>query len=327
MLDLNNENVKKGALDALGLILDSKKRKIRIKQNEIEASEENDDIPELKMPKNSEIIGRNNEDEDDEIDENDLDDDEDKETAEERQARIDRLKNTVEDPEALENELANIALDNEERKNKIIRASQAAARQVAMSSGRSLQGIQDFSNFTRDLERAMKKQTAVSTKPEDTYSKVNPTYAKSDLLMPGSGYLEKRAVPIINVYWDESGSLRPSDKENGKDALSLLLKLQARKKIKVNNYWFADNVADSPEKAYGCTQAFPEILKHIKETKATNVVIFTDDDFNRQTDFRKIKPIDISGCVWWIWCGAEANKAVPYIKPRNRSNLFEYKMR
>lgn len=322
MLDLNNENIKNGTLDALNTILDSRKRKIRIKQSEIaEMSEDN--IPELKMPKNSEIIS---DDFDGEMGENE-NSEEVQETSEERQARIDRLKNVVEDPDALENELNNISLDNEERENKKIRASKAAAKKALEASGRSMQGIQDFSAFSRDLTHAMNKQTAVNTKPEDTYSKVNPTYAKSDLLMPGSGYLEKRAIPIINVYWDESGSLSSGDVQKGREALQYLLKLQNRKKIKVKNYWFSDNVANSPEGTYGATRAFPEILKHIEETKATNVIIFTDDDFNSQTNFKKIKPINIHGCVWWIWCGSVADRAVPYIKTRLRSNVFEYRMR
>lgn len=323
MLDLNNENIKNGTLDALNIILDSRKRKIRIKQSEIDDMSE-DNIPELKMPKNSEIIS---DDFDGEMGENENSEEEVQETSEERQARIDRLKNVVEDPEALENELNNISLDNEERENKKIRASKEAARKALEASGRSMQGIQDFSIFSRDLEHAMKKQTAVNTKPEDTYSKVNPTYAKSDLLMPGSGYLEKRAIPIINVYWDESGSLSSGDVQRGREALKYLLKLQNRKKIKVKNYWFSDNVANSPEGTYGATRAFPEILKHIEETKATNVIIFTDNDFNSQTNFKKIKPVTISGCVWWIWCGSTADRAVPYIKTRLRSNVFEYKMR
>lgn len=326
MLDLNNENTRKGALDALSMILDSRKRKIKVKQKDTDDEQGDDGIPELKLPKNSEII-TNGAESDGENNDDELDDAEEQETAEERQARIDRLNNTVEDQEALETELANIALDNEERENKKVRASQAAARKAAMASGRSLNGIQDFSVFVRDLDHAMKKQTTLTTKPEDTYAKMNPTYAHTDLLMPGSGYKEKRTIPIINVYWDESGSLYQSDKEKGRDALSLLLRLQARKKIKVKNYWFADNVADSPEGTRGATGAFPEILKHIKETKATNVIIFTDSDFNRQTNFSKIAPIDISGCVWWIWCGSAADKAVPYIKPRTRGNVFEYRMR
>lgn len=323
MLDLNDKNIKNGTLDALNTILDSRKRKIRIKQSEIDEKSD-DNIPELKMPKNSEVIS---DEFDGEMGENESSEDDVKETPEERQARIDRLKNVVEDPEALENELTNISLDNEERKNKKIRASQEAARKALEASGRSMQGIQDFSIFSRDLEHAMKKQTAVSTKPEDTYSRVNPTYAKSDLLMPGSGYLDKRSIPIINVYWDKSGSLSSGDVQRGKEALKYLLKLQSRKKIKVKNYWFSDNVANSPEGAYGATGAFPEILKHIEETKATNVIIFTDSDFNSQTNFKKIKPISIHGCVWWIWCGSIADRAVPYIKTRLRSNVFEYKMR
>lgn len=319
MLDLSNEMSKKGVLDALNTILDSRKRKIQVSSD---SDDQHKDVPQLKLPKNSEIISKD----DPTIDEPTSQDPNQGQTS--RQARIDKLTNLVKDPKALENELINIQFDNEERENKRIRASQEAARKALEASGRSMQGIQDFSVFSRDLEQAMKRQTAVNTKPEDTYSKVNPTYAKSDLLMPGSGYLEKRAVPVINVYWDKSGSLTSEDKDRGLDALSYLLQLQSRKKLKVKNYWFANSVVDSAEKSCGNgTHAFPKILKHIEETRADNVIIFTDKDFNNQTDFSSLEPITIRGCVWWIWCGSIADQAVPYIKTRLRSNVFEYQMR
>lgn len=319
MLDLTNDMSKKGVLDALNTILDSRKRKIRVSSD---PDDQPKDVPQLKLPKNSEIISKN----DPNIDDPTSQDPNQDQTS--RQAKIDKLNNLIKDPKAIEKELINIQFDNEERENQRVRASQEAARKALEASGRSMQGIQDFSVFSRDLEQAMKRQTAVNTKPEDTYSKVNPTYAKSDLLMPGSGYLERRAVPIINVYWDKSGSLTSNDKKRGLDALSYLLQLQSRKKLKVKNYWFANRVVDAADKSCGGgTRAFPEILKHIEETRADNVIIFTDDDFNDQTDFSTLSPITIHGCVWWIWCGSVADKAVPYIKTRLRSNVFEYQMR
>lgn len=323
MLDLKNENVKKGAVDALNIILISRKRKIRVNTAQ-DDNQKKDDIPELKLPKNSEVISEDN---DGEMGENEPKDDNERESDEERQGRIDRLNRLANNAEEIENELANIALDKNEREEKIARASKEAARKAAEKSGRSINGIQDFSQFERDLSRAMKKQTTETSKPEDTYSKVNPTYAKSDLLMPGRGYAERRTIPIINVYWDESGSLRPNEIKQGRNALSKLLKLEQRKKIKVKNYWFADNVVNSPEDAYGGTGAFPSILEHIQATKATNVIIFTDSDFNYQTKFNSISPIKINGCVWWIWAGGIADRAVPYIKPRLKSNVFEYRLR
>ena len=325
MLDLQNEDIKQGALDALNIILDSKHRKIRINAS---AGDNDHNGEKLQMPKNSEIVG---DDFDGEMGEDetfkDPEDSQRRETEDERQARIDRLNKTVDDPEELELELANIALDKEERENKKVRASKANARKAASGVGSGGGKIKGFSEFKRDLKFAMNKQVTVSKKPEDTYSRINPTYAHTDLLMPGSGYVEKRNVPLINVYWDESGSLTSTDIENGREALSYLLKLEKEKKIKVENYWFGSNVTDSPEKVSGGTRAFPLILKHIKDTRANNVIIFTDNDFDDQTVFSEISPINISGCIWWIWCGRPAKKAAQYIVPRIKSNKFEYKMR
>lgn len=324
MLDLTIDIIKKGAVDALKIILDSRKRKIRIHQNENGKDNENPDVA-LRMPKNSEIVNDNDGELGDQqnIDKNEVDN----ETAEEREERIQKVKSDFEDPETLENDLIKIGIDRQNKELEKVKATQAAARKAAAAAGRAVT-IQDFSRFKRDLSRAMSLQTSLSSKPEDTYSRFNPTYANTDFLMPGSGYIEKRNIPIINVYWDVSGSLSSEDVKTGNEALKQLLSLQQQKKIKVNNYWFGDHVVDSPDKwAGGSTEAFPEILEHIVATRATNVIIFTDDDFDSQTIFREISPIQISGCVYWIWCGSIAKRAVPYIRPRNKSNVYEYRLR
>ena len=55
MLDLTNDMSKKGALDALNTILDSRKRKIQVSSDQTTSHE---DVPQLKLPKN--LISRFN---------------------------------------------------------------------------------------------------------------------------------------------------------------------------------------------------------------------------------------------------------------------------
>ena len=73
----------------------------------------------------------------------------------------------------------------------------------------------------------------------------------------------------------------------------------------------------------GGTRGFPEILKHIEATKAKNVIIITDDDFDSQTDWRHCPTINIPGVIWWFWDNHQrAVKAISHINAR--SGMFQY---
>jgi len=222
-LDLTDPLVKKGALDALNIILASRKKPIEVTPGDAaEASEGG-----MKMPKNSKIMSH--EDEDGQGD---------GETPEERQARIDRIN----DPSEVEQDIDEIRQDTEIRKGNAARARKKEIDKIAAQNT-----MLDFRDFSVDLFKAVKSQITTAKQPEDTYSKPNATYAGSGYLMPGQDYPDKRSIPTINIYFDQSGSWGAGDIQKGIDALASIRQFEIRKKVKVNLYFFADHLHTTPK--------------------------------------------------------------------------------
>ena len=377
MIDLTDSESKQGALDALRVLLASKIAPLRVEGEESE----------LKMPKNSQQIEddvddeEENEDEtntqDDNSDENnsdkdkpttgqdgdddDLDDedgdesdnskdhkdpsddlkqpgqpqkdgededgDEDKpepgedpldrakaskETKEEKAARIrDELLNDAEEI------LADIKKDTETRK---IKAAQKAKRDELARLKKAAQEKKDntilnIADFEKDLIKSIKDQLKMARNAEDTFQKPNATYAGTKYVMPAQKIFEKKLKPVINIYFDVSGSIGDEALNRAIRALSQLDLLVKKKLVEFKIYYFADNVTPNREEAEGCTEAFPVILEHLKATRANNAIIITDDDFDSQSDWTKCSPVTLKGCIWWMWHGNEiAVEARKYIK-------------
>lgn len=110
--------------------------------------------------------------------------------------------------------------------------------------------------------------------------------------------VEKRDKVIIHVYFDCSGSIPEAGLDKAVEALAELDKFRKQGLCDFKVYYFADNVTDDRSKVSGATHAFPEILNNLRQTKAQNAIIITDDDFDGQTDFSAISQLELKGCVW-----------------------------
>lgn len=227
MIDLKNSQSKQGALEALALLAAAKERPLRIKRSKSDQRAKED--TQLKMPKNVEIIDVDQEEQQENEREGKAN-----ETETERQTRIQKIKDDANDVQAIEQDLRDIKNDIENKNAEGVRANKAAADKFMAE--RNTSNIRDFRDFEFDLYRAIKSQIADARTPEDSYNRLDPTYANSDLLMPGQVYLDKKEIPLINVYFDLSGSLTFWDIEKGKDAISILEGLQRKKKLKYNLY-------------------------------------------------------------------------------------------
>jgi len=354
MIDLTDDDSKQGALDALRVLLASKIAPLRIDGEEKELKmpknvqqieddvdddelddEENnqnnkdnngdegsdqkptttgsDDEDQLQMPK-----GTPQSDEDEKKGDGELDPLErakaadDAETKEEKAARIrDELLNDAEEI------LADIKKDTEMRK---VKAAQKAKKDELAKIKKAAQEKKDntiinIAEFETDLVKAIKDQIKMAKNAEDTFQKPNATYAGTKYVMPGQKILEKRLKPVINVYFDVSGSISDSALDRAVRALSQLDLLVKKKLVDFKIYYFADNVTPNREEAYGATRAFPVILQHLKSTRANNAIIITDSDFDRQTDWTECSLVTLKGCIWWMWHGRSiATEARKYIK-------------
>ena len=268
MIDLSNPEAKKGALAALDILRRSKIAPLRIKSDQDGGKGTGS---KLNMPSNVEEIP------------DDLTDDELKEIDPEGEhslKRVDKAKADLEDDR--EEILDQIKKDTENRRDDVARANAREMEKIKKEAQKK-GTVTNISSFGTDLQHAIKNQIRMAKKPEDTYLKPNATYAGSRYIMPGQKILEKREKATINVYFDVSGSVDEAALELAKATLAKLDIYVKKDLVKYNIYYFAERVNANRSNCGGGTTAFPFILEHIKETKARNVIIITDDDFDSQT--------------------------------------------
>jgi hypothetical protein len=235
-IDLTNHDSLKGAVDALKTILRSRKKPIEVQPGQ----SGNNQGPQLQLPKNVKIKPtkqqqdstdsedpqkpqqsedpqtpqnpQNQQKPEEKKDQNDqkpsteptdpLDElDDEEESEEERQARIDRINDTSE----IEQDIEDIKQDTELRNGEILRAKKKSLDDlVKQASGGG--SLKDFSSFSADLFKAISTQVKKAKYKDDTYRRPNASYAGTDYLMPGKDYLDKKSIPVIAVYFDQSGS-------------------------------------------------------------------------------------------------------------------------
>jgi hypothetical protein len=244
-IDLTNSESLRGAVDALKTILKSRKRPLVVTQNSngggggaqlqlpknVKIKPTNSDSQDSQKPtepqqsqnSNSSQGSQNamkadqpkdttsgaegaksNNDNQNPIDEKDpLDELDDSESTEERQARLDRIQKSLEDDE-IQKDIEEIRQDTALRNSEILRAKKDALDQLTKQiNGKELQ---PFSSFSVDLFKAINSQIKKAKHKEDTYRRPNPSYAGTDYLMPGKDYPDKKEIPVIAVYFDQSGS-------------------------------------------------------------------------------------------------------------------------
>lgn len=315
MINLNDAGAKKGALDALSLLLASRQGPIRVKQGEDRPKQ---DLP---MPKNVQIQDVTPEDPP-----------EQPEGPEEKPKGAEKL-----DPKEIAQELKNIK-DEIDKRNKSHAEQKAAEQRAAdqkqkekdaklVAAGKKLN---NFSNFEEDMQEAIFSQLGESANEYATFNKINGRYADTQFIMPTYENDVQLEHPIINVYFDLSGSISANVIQQAKNDLSFLTELQNDDKLDYETYWFASKVSKDPNDVGSGTRAFPKILDHVRQTGADNVIIFTDDDFDRQSGYIPDLPyVKVDGCVWWMWAskGKMAKKAWPHLTSYNPLGVFHYDLR
>ena len=270
----------------------------------------------MKLPKNVKPI-------EDDIDEDP--NDPDYESPEDHQRRLDRVKDELNDDELNQTTLDQIKQKTQANRDKVARAKADEMKRIAAETKAQNEWM-NLGDLTADIVKAIGSQIKVRNRPEDSYLRPNATYAGSGFIMPGQKNLEHRDLPVINIYFDKSGSVPRSGLQRAKEAMKELYTLERRKLVKYHIYYFASEIADEDNKPCGSgTTAFPKILEHLQATKATNAIIITDSDFERQTDFNTISPIELKGKVWWLWHnGNRSATAFSYLKARMGRAQFRF---
>lgn len=178
-----------------------------------------------------------------------------------------------------------------------------------------------ITEFKRSIDRFMKNAT--KREKELTWRKPNKKYGpESGLIAKGRAYVENKNIPLLAVYFDQSGSWGPDDVKIGLDAIASLNAYVKRGLLKIKVYYFSDYVSgNAKEVEGGGTSATQKILDHIKAIHADNVVIMTDSDMDYQGEFTST--LKVKGGVWFLFRkGRVCNRIMDHLKGRMLNQAF-----
>ena len=171
---------------------------------------------------------------------------------------------------------------------------------------------------------------------------MNKKYAGTGVIKPGVKKHGNGKVPVINVYFDKSGSWDASKTKIGEQALGTLNNYVRQGKIKVNVYYFNNDVFtgtrafnnDSGKwewfdrhdtvdgQGWGGTEPGP-VIKHIQTSKPDNVIVMTDDDFDWTSDGEWNGSAEVPGAVWMLFRGGKSSKLPQHLKGKKQTKQFE----
>lgn len=178
-----------------------------------------------------------------------------------------------------------------------------------------------ITEFKRSIDRFMKNAT--KREKELTWRKPNKKYGpESGIIAKGRAYVENKNIPLLAVYFDQSGSWGPDDVKIGQDAIASLNAYVKRGLLKIKVYYFSDDVSgNAKEVEGGSTTATQKILDHIKAIHADNVVIMTDSDMDYQGEFTST--LKVKGGVWFLFRdGRVCNRLMDHLKGRMLNQAF-----
>ena len=168
-----------------------------------------------------------------------------------------------------------------------------------------------YSNYGSLQDFEMNFYSAINNQVEDlrieyqSYDEINAEYESEDAIMKADivKELPNEAKPIIEVFFDQSGSWDKRDVLVGRKAIKSIKTFEDMGEIVLTLRFFDDVVTadeDDPRLGRGGTNAWPDILQEIKTSGAKNVVIMTDHDMDWDA-VRYNQTCRVEGCVWWIW--------------------------
>ena len=216
-------------------------------------------------------------------------------------------------------------------------AIKAREKENAKYQRRSSNSFRGFQDFLSSLYRAIALQVHVEETRDDTWSAINRRYSGTGVLQQGKkiNELPNKKIPIIDFYFDQSGSWSEKDIEVGKKAVEALVDMEEKGQIKINIYYFANHVHTDAQSARneGGTWAWNEIVKNVIATQATNVIIMTDSDMEDQWDLdnywsgsnSKAASYTVPGYVWYLWrYGDNAPRLPRDLKGRGGTQQFSF---
>lgn len=242
---------------------------------------------------------------------------------EERSQQVKKIKDTMSDAGAA----AELSAEDVEQ----IRADKQAIihnqREIDKYSYRSRGSFKGFEEFLVSLRKALAMQVESEKTKAGSWAAINRRYDGTSVVKPGikNKTLPSAKVPVIDFYFDCSASWGDHDLEKGNEALGKIAQLEKDGELKINVFYFADNVYADKEspRDEGGTGAWNRIIENIVLTKATNVVIMTDRDMQHQCQNPPHKAYKVTGFVWYLWRDGECAQKLPNLL-QGRCGTMQY---
>lgn len=174
-----------------------------------------------------------------------------------------------------------------------------------------------LNSFKMSLQGFIKNQ--ISQVKGTSWSKINKTYAHSGIMKPGRTRYSSGKVPLINVYFDQSGSWGPEDIKVGEQAIATLNKYVKQGDIQIKLYYFDTQVSGNrADMTSGGTDLAP-VITHINSTKPDNVIIMTDSD----GDWTQYPgSATVPGAVWFLWRNSVSNELKKHLSGKELTKSF-----
>lgn len=215
----------------------------------------------------------------------------------ERMDRVRELEKSVNDPD--QNDLKSA-------KNDVVKKQRQEKQndaEIRSRTNRSRYWDGDINQFKRDIESFAKNIKDEAEEHERSWKRMDRKNFNPNIMKKGIANVPSGVVPLINVYYDVSGSCQPYINRIN-ETLEALRQLEERDHlIKLNVYYFANTLTNNPDPhvtGYGNSpEANYAIIDQIKEQGAENIIILTDSNSDYVYDGNH--RISVSGNVWWLW--------------------------
>lgn len=246
---------------------------------------------------------------------------------EEREAKVKEIKDDLASAQT-QAELSAEDVAKIRAETQAIKAREKENDRYTTKARGSFKGFQEFLN---SLYRAIALQVHNEETQDNSWSAINRRYGGSGVLQPGKKVQElpNKKIPVIDFYFDQSNSWTNDDIKVGEKAVQSLAEMEANGQIKINVYYFSDDVfADAPSaRNMGGTSGWNEIVKNVIATQATNVIIMTDRDMENWWKPQRSPALKytVPGYVWYLWKDGENAPRLPRdLKGRGGVQQFSF---
>lgn len=246
---------------------------------------------------------------------------------EERNKKIDQEKEDGDDEEPLDDNDARLKrikdlLNDKNTSDKISReAEDKVDKEKRAKASKELNKYKNspLNKFKDSLQSFIKKE--IGEVKSSSWSKINKKYAGTGTIKAGTSKHASGKIPLINVYFDRSGSWDAAKTKVGEQAIATLNNYVRQHKLKIDLYYFNNDVFtnDRDGEGWGGTDPVP-VMNHINATKPDNVIIMTDSDFDWYDDFPSAT---VPGAVWMLFKGGVSKKLQERLKGKKLTKSFE----